>query len=293
MKYIYIPLSLVLFFSCNQQKVKKLEQELQQIKKQNELIRDQSNQKDNFIEEYTGTLNDVYDNLEIIRKREGLITAYSKNLENKQKAGVREKMLTDIKSIDNYITTSKSKLLRLQNRYRKVSANSKSFENTIEKLTKELDERERYIKELRLQIDDLSKQVTSTNAELEVKNELIEAQSEKMKMAFMVIGTEDELAAKNIIRYKGGILGFGQTIVVSPKLNAADFTPLDITEMDSITIPAKTADIHVVSIHDPQSYSLTTDSTRQATIFRISEPETFWRSRYLVIIAPRKPVIDK
>ncbi len=293
MKYIYIPLSLVLFFSCNQQKVKNLEKELQQVKKQNELIRDQSNQKDNFIEEYTGTLNDVYDNLEIIRKREGLITAYSKNLENKQKIGVREKMLTDIKSIDNYITTSKSKLLRLQNRYRKVSVNSKSFENTIEKLTKELDEREKYIKELRLQIDDLSQQVTSTNAELQVKNELIEAQSEKMKMAFMVIGTEDELAAKNIISYKGGILGFGQTIVVSPKLNSADFTPLDMMEMDSITIPAKTADVQVVSIHDPQSYSLTPDSTRQATIFQISEPETFWRSRYLVIIAPRKPVIDK
>ncbi len=72
MKYIITFTAFVLLFSCNQQKVSQLETELQKVKTQNELIREQSSSKDQFIEEYTTTINEIYDKLEKIRKREGL-----------------------------------------------------------------------------------------------------------------------------------------------------------------------------------------------------------------------------
>ncbi len=287
MKYVSVLLAVLLVTACNQQKVNKLESELQKIKKQNELIRNQSRQKDTFIEDYTNTLNDVYDNLEIIRKREGLITAYSKNIENKQKAGIREKMLTDIRTLDNYITRSKAKLLRLQNRFRSISVDSKGFEKTIEKLNRELEAREKYIRELRVQISSLNEQVTSAAAELQVKNELIEAQSERINRVFYIIGDEDTLAAQKVIAFRGGILGFGQTVVMNPRLNRTAFTPVDMTEMDSIAIHAPAKAIRLISGNDPQSYEMLADSSNGETILHIVDPDAFWHNRYLVIMAPK------
>jgi len=85
MKYAAMILSMALLLSCNQQKVSEMESEMAQLKQQNELIRQQSESKDEFVEEYTQTLNEVYDNLENIRKREGLISEYSRTMENNEK----------------------------------------------------------------------------------------------------------------------------------------------------------------------------------------------------------------
>ena len=145
MKYILSVLTLALLFSCNQQKVTQLENELTQLKSQNDMIREQSVSKDRFIEEYTTTLNEVYDNLETIRKREGLITEYSKSLEKSKQASVKQKMLSNIASIDNYINRTKDKLSTLRSKYQESEITSKGFEETIEKLTKELEQKEIYI----------------------------------------------------------------------------------------------------------------------------------------------------
>ncbi|MCB0281223.1 MAG: hypothetical protein H6627_09410 [Calditrichae bacterium] len=283
MKYLLSAFLVTLLFSCNQQKVTQLESELAQIKSQNEMIREQSQSKDRFIEEYTSTLNEVYDNLESIRKREGLITEYSKSLEKSKQASVKEKMISNIQSIDSYINRSKQKLSTLRTRFQESEVTSKSFEETIEKLTKELEEKEMYIAELRGAVDSLNNKVSLASVALKQRDMIIEEQTEQMNMAYYVIGTDEELEQKSIITEKGGLLGIGKTTVVADSFNNDDFNKTDIVNTEEIKIEKNVDDIEIVSSHDPESYELVAEGNGE-TRLAIKNPNNFWKMRYLVII---------
>ncbi|KAA3608822.1 MAG: hypothetical protein D8M58_18980 [Calditrichaeota bacterium] len=283
MKYILAFTITALLFSCNQQKITQLEVELQQVKKQNELIMEQSSGKDQFIEEYTTTLNEVYDNLENIRKREGMITEYSKSIEKSKEANVKKKMLSNIESIDNYINRSKKKLNTLKTRFKDSEMTSKAFEETIEKLTKELEEKELYIAELRTEVDSLNQKVAQASFDIKERDLIIEEQTEQMNVAHYIIGTDDELEEKQIITEKGGFIGIGTTTVVSSTLNRDDFVTANISDTETITISGNKEDIEIISAHATGSYELVGE-TEEETKLEIKDPDEFWKMRYLVIL---------
>jgi len=283
MKYIITFSIIALLFSCNEQKITQLETELQQVKTQNEMILEQSSSKDEFIEEYTTTLNEVYDNLENIRKREGLITEYSKNIEKSAQAGVKKKMLSNIESIDTYINRSKKKLSTLKSRFKESEMTSKAFEQTIEKLTKELEEKELYISELRTEVDSLNQKVAQVSFDLKERDLFIEEQTEQMNVAHYVIGTDEELEEKQIISEKGGFIGIGTTTVVSSELNNDDFVTANISQTETITISGNKDDIEIISAHSNDSYELIGE-TEEETKLEIKDPSEFWKMRYLVIV---------
>jgi len=283
MKYLATLLTLAFLFSCNQQKVTQMENEISQLKQQNEIIREQSAIKDNFVEEYTTTLNEVYDNLDNIRKREGLISEYSRTLENNEKGSLKKKMLSNIESIDDYITKSKSRLSAIRARYKEADMASKAFEQTIEKLTKELEDREVFIASLKTQVDSLNQEVLQATFALRERELIIDEQTDQMNKAFFVIGTDDELEEKSIITEKGGILGLGSTTVVSSELNDDDFNKTDISQTAVINIEQNVDDIEIISSHDPQSYQLSSVDENISKL-EITNPQQFWKMRYLVII---------
>lgn len=283
MKYLISAFLFTVLIGCNQQKVTELEGELSRLKAQNEMIREQSQSKDRFIEDYTTTLNEVYDNLESIRKREGLITEYSKSLEKSKQASVKEKMISNIQSIDGYINRSKQKLSTLRNRFQESEMTSKAFEATIEKLTKELEQKELYITELRGAVDSLNSRVSLASSAIEERDLIIEEQTEQMNMAYYVIGTDEELEQKSIITEKGGLLGFGKTTVLASSFNNTDFNAANISSTNEITIEKSMDDIEIVSAHDPNSYELVSQNENE-TKLAIKNPNDFWKMRYLVIV---------
>ncbi len=283
MKYLLTVLPvLILLTSCNQEKLTQLEKEVQKLRQQNEMIQRQEQEKNKFVEEYATTLNEVYDNLENIRKREGLISEYSRNIE-KGKKSLKDKMNSDISAIDAYIRASKNKLAALQKRFKSVEMDSKAFEKTIEKLTRQLEEKEKFISRLKDQNMVLSKKVEIAQKAMQQKDLIIEEQSEQLVTAYYVIGTDKELEEKHIVEEKGGILGFGKTIVVSSNLENSYFTSTKIDTMARITIDSPTEDIEIVSAHDPESFDLV-PVEKDKTLLEIKDPRSFWKMRYLVII---------
>jgi chromosome segregation ATPase len=270
-----------LLVSCNQQKLSSMEQEVDQLKTQNEMIRQQSASKDQFIEEYATTLNEVYTNLEKIREREGLITEYSKSIESGQQSSLKDKMLSNIESIDDYINRSKSRLSTLRTRFKESELSSKTFEQALEKLALELQEKENYIAELKVRVDDLNEQVTTAQFAIKERDLIIEEQTDQLHTAYYIIGTDEELEQKNIISEKGGILGFGKTKVVSSALDANDFNIADITLVNTVNINQLQEDIEIISEHAADSYDLISDSI--STKLEIKNPAEFWKMRYLVI----------
>ena len=283
MKYLSLIILFAFMLSCDQQKVTQLEKELNQLRTENNLIQEQSTTKDQFIEEYTTTLNDVYDNLERIRKREGLITEYSKSLEKSKRATIKQKMLSNLESIDSYIDNSRKKLSTLKNRFKESEMTSKAFEETIEKLTKELEEKEIYIAELRGAVDSLNQKVLHASLAIQERDLIIDEQAEQMNSVYFVIGSDDELEEKAIITEKGGLFGIGKTTVVSSKLNNEDFNTADIISTNEITISENLDDIEIVSAHDPSSFELSSEN-EDLTKLTIKDPGAFWKMRYLVIL---------
>lgn len=282
MKYGSWLLLALFLVGCNQQKITQLEAEIKQIKEQNKLIAAQSAGKDQFIEEYTTTLNDVYDNLENIRKREGLITSFSQSIEGGKNVALRDKMLQNARSIDTYILHSKKKLNTLREHYKQAQLNSIAFEKTIEKLTLQLEKKERYILSLRSEIDSLSKKMVVAENKIEQRDLIIEEQSEQINLAYFIIGSNADLEAKQIITQKGGLLGFGQTTVVSTNLDDTDFEVTDISKTEQIPIDFPVDEIEIISAHAPSSFILKQEDEAH-TVLEILDPSTFWKMRYLVI----------
>ncbi len=271
-----------LLTACNQRELSELNKEVEKLRRQNEMIHRQAEEKNKFVEEYATTLNEVYDNLENIRKREGLISEYSRNIE-KGKQSLKDKMNSDISAIDAYIHASKSKLAALQKRFKSVEMDSRAFEKTIEKLTRQLEEKEKFIAELKDQNLALNKKVAIVQKEMAQKDLIIEEQGEQLATAYYVIGTDEELEKKHIVEEKGGILGFGKTIVVSSNLENSYFTSTKIDTMARITIDSPTEDIEIVSAHDPESFDLV-PVEKDKTLLEIKDPRAFWKMRYLVIV---------
>ncbi len=283
MKYLLSLLPvLILLTACNQEELTQLQKEVRKLRQQNEMIQRQEQEKNKFVEEYATTLNEVYDNLENIRRREGLISEYSKNIEKGRKS-LKDKMNSDISAIDAYINASKNKLAALQKRFRRIEMDSKAFEQTIEKLTRQLEEKEKFIARLKEQNQVLNKKVEIAHKAMQQKDLIIEEQNEQLVTAYYVIGTDKELEEKHIVEEKGGILGFGKTIVVSSSLENSYFTSTKIDTMARITIDSPTEDIEIVSAHDPASFDLV-PVDKDKTLLEIKDPRAFWKMRYLVII---------
>lgn len=285
MKYTAILILLVTFFGCgNQQKVDQLTEENQTLKSKVKLLAEQSNMKDEFVEEYTKTVNDIYDNLENIRKREGFITKYSKNVEKDKEASIKDKMLQNIASMDSYIKNSKSQLKQLKSKIKNSQVKSSSFEEMVETLSRTIEEKETHIVELKEQVDKLYMQVAEVEEDLQKSNEIIEEQTEKINTAYYVIGTNKELKNKKIISEKGGFLWFGKTKILASDLKKTDFTTTDISDTDSISIKQNIKDIKIISNHNPESYHLT-KKDEDKTVLEIIDPDEFWKMKYLVVLA--------
>lgn len=285
MKYTAILILLVTFFGCgNQQKVDELTEKNTALETKVKLLAEQSNMKDEFVEEYTKTVNDIYDNLENIRKREGFITKYSKNVEKDKEASIKDKMLQNIASMDSYIKNSKSQLKQLKSRIKNSQVKSSSFEEMVETLSRTIEEKETHIIELKEQVDKLYMQVAEVEEDLQKSNEIIEEQTEKINTAYYVIGTNKELKNKKIIAEKGGFLWFGKTKILASDLKKTDFTTTDISDTDSISIKQNIKDIKIISNHNPESYHLT-KKDEDKTVLEIIDPDEFWKMKYLVVLA--------
>ncbi len=283
-KYIVLFVSFLILFGCSdKQKLSQLEEKNAQLETEYKLLTEQNKLRDQFIEEYTRTINDVYDNLERIRKREGLLSKYSKDLEKQKTVSLREKMLSNIESIDSYLRSSKKQLKKLKEKMYSVQMQTASLEETINKLNETLEEKERYITELKNQVEQLNVRIARAEEELQQKEETIQTQTRKLNTAYYIIADEKELKEKGIIEEKGGIFGIRKAKKLAPGFSKSDFMVADIASTSSIAINKNIKKVKIISPHNPESYHLVKKDDRQ-TILEIIDPEEFWKIKYLVIL---------
>ncbi len=285
MKQVWALLILLILFSCtDQKKMAELEQENQELKSDYSRLIEESQMKEDYIKEYTQTVNEVYDNLERIRKREGLLSKYSKDMEKRENVSIREKMRKNLESIDETLQKSKQQLTKLRKKASSSGKASAALQETVDKLQKVIEEKEVEIAELRRQTEDLNNHIARVEGQLTSAVEKIEQQTSALNTAFYIIGTEDELKEKGIIKEVGGILGLRKTKKLAEGFNKDElFTQTNILETEMIPINDKLKDVKLISPHSEDSFHLVANEDESSQI-EIIDPDEFWKMRYLVIM---------
>lgn len=151
-------------------------------------------------------------------------------------------------------------------------------DKTIVELTEELEKRKFDIVTLKSYVDKLNTNVAQLKEEKAEQEKALEAQSDMLNEAYVVIGSKKELKAAGLMT--GGSL-FKKSKLNMSKVNASAFRKIDIRNVKSFKIPANRYEI--LSQMPSGSYKVSNNSDGTSTL-TITDATRFWSvTNYLVI----------
>ncbi|TVQ14339.1 MAG: hypothetical protein EA361_07930 [Bacteroidetes bacterium] len=262
------------------------QQDVERLEQENEELRTRIEQNAENVETYFSDLNEIENNLRLIKERESIITGRTSDgveLGQNQQDRINE----DIKLIGDLMEKNRVLIANLNSRLRNADTRIAGFESTIERLNKTIEEKEIEISLLRdqlanmnFQVDMLTAKVDTLEQEAREKSRLLQQQTIELNTAYYAIGSRKELTDNRVISREGGFLGIGRTERMKADFNHDFFTRIDITRDFEITIIGDRPQI--ISTHPDGSYQMKTEDGERW--LEITNPEAFWSaSRYLVI----------
>lgn len=281
-KLILIALLIPVLFGCNNRK-----KEYDALRVRYDSLLSIGFTKDTAILGYLESFNAIQANLDSIKMAEMIITQTA-TAGGEIQPDAKEQINRDINMIYEMLQQNKKTIADLRSKLRKSNAQVSSLEEMINRMTRQMEEKDVEIGQLRdkleqmnIQIEILSSNVESLTAEGQAKAQVIREQTEELNTAYYVIGTKKELRDQNIITLEGGFAGIGRNKKMKEDFNQDYFTRVDITQLKSIPVLRKKADI--ITTHPAQSYKIYGEKTVDSIV--ITNPKAFWSaSKYLVII---------
>ncbi len=279
--FLFSGLLILNLFSC-----KTNVEEVERLQEENQLLKDQLETNIENVEAYFNDLNQIEENLRIIKEREDMITGEATGgLE----LGIsqQDRINQDIFVIGELMEKNRELIANLNNRIRNSDQRIAGFEQMVTRLNQTIEEKEIEILMLRdqlaqmnLQVDVLIARVDTLEQESERKSRLLQEQTLEMNAAWFAIGSRKELIDNDIISREGGFLGIGRTNRLKTDFNKDFFTRIDITRDFDITIIGENPEL--ISSHPSNTYQFV--SEEDENILRIIDPDRFWgATRYLII----------
>jgi chromosome segregation ATPase len=282
MKKYLILLLIPVLFSCGRAAKKEAEAE----KAKNDSLMAQTMQKDEAINEFIATVNDIQGALDTIKMKENIINLNT-NKNGELKLSAKDQIKSDITSIYSLMEKNKKDLADLTRKLKGSSMKVTELTKLVARLQKDIDERNVEIEGLRdklaklnivienanLRVDTLTKVVKNQSGKLTEQQQTLAQQDAALNTAYYIIGTEKDLK-------KNAIIGKGDKLLSD--FNKALFTKVDIRKLTEVPILSKKA--KVISNHPSTSYKLVGDK-KVIQSLQILDYKSFWSNvRYLVII---------
>jgi len=241
-------------------------------------LKGQLSEKEAAVQEFINAFNDIQSNLNDIKEKEKIVTSSTQGGDVKSK---EDQIKQDIQSIYELMAKNKARLSSMNKKLKTANTKIEGLEKMIATLEAQLNEKD-------VQIGDLTNKIEQLNIELSnltVNYENLEAESntktEKLNLAYYVIGTSKELKEKGITTKEGGFVGIGKTTELKKDFNRDYFTKIDITQTSSIPLGAKK--VKILSTHPSSSYKLVGEKPVEK--LDITNADEFWSvSKYLVIV---------
>jgi hypothetical protein len=282
MKKYLILLLIPVLFACGRSAKK----EAEAMKAKNDSLMAQTMQKDEAINEFIATVNDIQGTLDTIKMKENIINLNtSKNGELKLSA--KDQIRSDITSIYLMMEKNKKDLADLTRKLKASNMKVTELTKLVERLQKDIDVRNTEITTLRdklakmnivietanLKLDTLTNVVKSQSGRINEQQQTLAQQDAALNTAYYIVGTEKDLK-------KNGIIGKGDKLLSD--FNKALFTKVDIRKLTEVSILSKKA--KVISNHPTSSYKLVGDKKIIQSL-QVTDYKAFWSNvRYLIIM---------
>ena len=282
MKKYFLLLLIPLFVASCGREAKKKAAELQA---RNDSLMTQTIQKDEAINEFVRSINDIQGTLDTIKMKENVINlSTERGGELKQTA--KDQIKTDIQTIYSMMLKDKDQLAKLTKKLKAANMKVDQLQKMVSRLEKDMAAKSAEIEDMRdklaklnikfeaasLKIDTLNKTVNDQGQKINNQTQTIAAQEEAINTANYVIGTNKDLKKNGVVK-KGDVLA---------DFNKELFTRIDIRKTTEISILSKKAKI--LSSHPSTSYKFTGDK-KVIQSLQILDSKAFWsNSKYLVIM---------
>lgn len=249
--------------------------------------------RDETVGGFFKAFNEIQDNLNTIKEKEQIIniTASGTHLEQ----GAKDQINEDIITIYKLLLKNKNDLIVLKKEMRDKNVNIAGFSETIDKLTKEIEQKDKEIEALKqelsaryLDIDNLNRQIGDLQINIDSlaisnskKSEELDKNITALNTAYFVYGTTKELKEHQVITKAGGFIGIGGIEKLMEDFNKSYFTKIDIRNKSIIPLYADKAKL--ITTHPVGSYEI--KGEKKADSLVIKNPKEFWSvSKYLVIV---------
>lgn len=266
------------FVSCNNTGEKDPNPLADSLAGDNQNLKGQLGEKEAAVQEFINAFNEIQDNLNEIKEKEKIVSSSAQGGDVKSK---EEQIKQDIQSIYEMMAKNKSRISSLNKKLKTANTKIDGLEKMIATLEAQLNEKDVQIGELTNKIELLNIELSNLVVNYESLEQENEVKTEKLNLAYYVIGTSKELKEKGIVTKEGGFVGIGKTTNLKKDFNRDYFTKVDISQVSVIPIGAKK--IKILSSHPSSSYKLVGEKPVEK--IEITNAEDFWSvSKYLVIV---------
>ncbi len=281
MKKYLLLLLIPVFIACGREAKQKAEE----LQSKTDSLMSQTMQKDEAINEFIRSINDIQGTLDTIKQKENIINLTT-DRGGELKLSAKDQIKNDIQTIYGMMQKNKETIAALSKKLRNSGMKVEELNKMVDRLNKDLASKAVEIEDLRtklaklntsferanLKIDTLSRTVQDQGSKISNQTQTIAEQDEALNTAYYVIGTNKELKKSGIIK-SGEILS---------DFNKELFTKIDIRKITEISILSKKAKI--LSSHPSNAYKFTGDK-KVIQALQILDYKSFWsNSKYLVIV---------
>ena len=237
------------------------------------------------------TINEIETALQTVREAENIIL-----IENQE--GNNNYAVSQIEAIQRTIRQNKEKVAELEKQLADAGSKSKQLSNTINRLKKELDDKDQAISSLRrelnnskeqvaqltTQVEDLNKDVETLHENVDNLNAQAAEQEATIRLQETVLNSVYYIAAPMETLKEFGLVSGGGLFSkenVASDLNKSHLTVADRRELT--TIPLNTTKAKILTSHPESSYQLTKGNDDMLSLV-IVDKDAFWNiSNYLII----------
>lgn len=257
------------------------------------IVEADENERDSLEKSYIATLDEIDNNLDAIRGKEGAILLGKKTSDDN--LSKRDQIIGNISAINTLLDENREKLAKMEKSLASYKSGKKELlksinqakermalqEQEISDLKRLLQENDFKIAELSRKLDEqtaLAQNMTAQNTALTEQNITLD---KEVNRVYFVSGTYKELKSSNILVKEGGVLGIGRVKALNKNLDKSKFS--ELSQRDNTTLVLKGKKPKIITRHPINSYtvSATGDDMAQLTI---KDPNSFWStSKYLVV----------
>jgi uncharacterized coiled-coil protein SlyX len=247
------------------------------------------NTRDSTISDFLSSFNEIEQNLDSVAVKQNLISLDVSKQKGELKGKVNTRINSEIALINDLMEQNQKKIAELNHKLKGYSLKVSQFKKMINSLNEQIAQQNNQLQELNTQLTSSNMQVAQLKTSVDTltnnnssQSNVIASQKQTINTAYYVIGKSKDLQEMQVIDKTGGLLGLGKTLKLKPDFNKDIFKRIDYTQVMTIPIHSKKAEL--LTTHPSDSYSLDKEND-EYTNLRITQPEKFWStSKYLVVI---------